>query len=276
VRGHWELLESYLKAYPGEAAAALESVTEAQAAALLESCPPEAAAAVLPRMELARGASTLAACDARRGAALLEALEAGAAERLLRRVDPEHRERLLGELPAALGTALRLGLEFPPDTAGGLMDPRALSLPADLTVREARRRLRRGARFVLDLVFVTDREQRLAGAVPLRAVLLSPAHTIVGDLAELPTPQIAANAGLAAVLAHPAWARHASLAVVDREARLLGAIPKNSLSAIAVGGPRSAAAGPVAAGLALGELYWVTAARLFGALLGTPDEREEQ
>lgn len=276
MRGHWELLESYLRSHPAEAAGVLESVPEARAAALLESCPPSAAAAVLPRMELARSAATLAACDAQRGAALLEALDAAAAERLLRRLEPEQRERLLGELPAKLGAALRAGLAFPADSAAGLMDPRALSLPADLTAREARRRIRREARFALDLVFVTDREQRLKGAVPLRAALLSPAHAILGDLAETPAPQISAGAGHAAVLAHPAWARHASLAVVDHDGRMLGAIRGDSLSAIRVGAPRSGSAGPVAAGLAIGELYWITASRLFGALLGTPDAQEER
>jgi magnesium transporter len=276
VSGHWELVESYLSAYPAEAAGLLESIPEAQAAALLESCPPTAAAAVLPRMEPDRGAVTLAACDAERGAALLEALDAATAERLLRRLDPEHRERLLAHLPADLGAALRLGLEFAPDTAGGLMDPRVLSLPADVTVREARRRIRRASRFALDLVFVTDRDQKLRGAAPLRAALLAPGHTLLGDLAEHPAPQISAGAGQAAVLAHPGWARHGAIAVVDDHGRLLGAIREDSLSAIRVGAPRTGSAGPVAAGLAIGELYWITAARLFGALVGTPDAQEER
>jgi Mg/Co/Ni transporter MgtE len=276
VSGHWELLESYLSAHPAEAAGLLESMPEAQAAALLDSCPPSAAAAVLPRMDAARAAATLAACDTQRAGALLEVLEAATAQRLLRRLDPEQREKLLTRLPAELGAALRLGLEYPPDTAGGLMDPRALSLPADVTVREARRRIRRNARFALDLVFVTDREQKLRGAVPLRAALLSPAHTLLGDLAEATTPQVSASAGQAAVLAHPGWARYGSIAVVDPEGRLLGVIAEASLSAIRVGAPQTGSAGPVAAGLAIGELYWITAARLFGALVGAPDAQEER
>lgn len=274
--GQWELVASYLRSYPAEAAGLLESLTDAQAGALLGACPPAAAAAVLPRMEPDRGAATLAACDAARGAALIEALEAQAAERLLRRLDEDRREELLGSLPEALGEVLRRGLAFPPDSAGGLMDPRALSLPADLTVREARRRIRRGARFALDLVFVTDREQRLTGAVPLRTALLSPAHALLGDLAEAPAPMVASTAGHPAVLGHPAWSRHGSLAVVDEDGRLLGAIREESLSAIRVGAPRSGSAGPVAAGLAIGELYWITASRLFGALLGTPEAEEDR
>jgi magnesium transporter len=227
-------------------------------------------------MEAERGAATLAACDTARGGALLDALDTHAAERLLRRIQPEQRERLLGALDEPLARALRAGLEFPAASAGGLMDSRALALPAELTVREARRRIRREPRFALDLIFVIDREQRLRGAVPLRSALLSPAQALLGDLAESPAPQIAASAGHAAVLAHPAWARHSSLAVVDESGRLLGAVREESLSAIRVGGTAVGSAGPVAAGLAIGELYWITAARLFGALLGTPASEEER
>ena len=62
---------------------------------------------------------------------------------MLARLDPQERERCLVSLDPALAAELRDLMEYPPETAGSLMDPRVTSFRPDATTRDVVRRLRR-------------------------------------------------------------------------------------------------------------------------------------
>jgi magnesium transporter len=118
-------------------------------------------------------------------------IEEEKAERVLRMMDEEDR----GEIQELL--------QYPEDSAGGIMTSDFIAFPADMTVGEAQRILRsrsyekvpegkeespeqRAARIAHEedvyYVYVTDREGLLEGFVSLRDLLLAAPKTVLGDL----------------------------------------------------------------------------------------------
>jgi magnesium transporter len=74
-------------------------------------------------------------------------------------------------------------LEYPPETAGGLMTTEFVTLPASATVREAVKRTRGASETThRHVLFVTDEAGRLVGQVPLFKLVVSPADTRVADI----------------------------------------------------------------------------------------------
>ena len=248
----------------------------AEAARLLGDHPPEGDAAVLARLSetgaggvLARMAppvatACLAALDPARGAAILTRLPAERAAALLRRVDPERREALLAGMPDA--ARLRPLLAYPEDTAAALMDPRALALPDDLDLEEARRRLGRHSADLSLEVYVVDREQHLRGVADLRALLDASRRGSLASLARTVEP-LNRGADPTAMAVHPGWTEHDSLPVVDEQGRFLGAVRHGRLRQLLRGaaGERRTRGG-LEAVVALGELYWLGLSGLFTGL----------
>jgi Mg/Co/Ni transporter MgtE len=271
----WTLVEAFVRDHTDEAVDRLEQLTPDAVAAFLAEAPPPTARAALERMDVVSGAAALRRCEEERAASLLGALPPRVALGLLRRIGAAERARILEQTAAERAEELRRGLDYPADSAGGLMDPAVLALPHGLSVREARRRVRRHAALAADDVWVTTREGALVGAVRLRELMLSDGREPLETLTDTGVGRIAPHVGRPAVAAHPAWQSRSALPVVDAEGRLLGAIPARLLGEIRQPAPAFPGTGPVAAGLAIGELYWLTATQLVGALLGNAGESEE-
>lgn len=93
---------------------------------------------------------------------------------LVARFTPEKRQAFLQKIPQIVATELTAFLEYPADSAGGLMDPRVLALPEDLQVEQAIVQIRAKGSKEIHEVYVIDREQKLVGRVPLRDLLVTP------------------------------------------------------------------------------------------------------
>jgi magnesium transporter len=142
----------------------------------------------------------------------------------LARLAPERVEALLARLAPAEAEALRAILAYPAQTAGGLMDPRVLALPEDLTAAEALDRCRERPRLVRYNLYVLDAEGRLIGVLNLNELLMARETARLSELMVREPLSIQASAGRANVAAHPGWRRVHSLPVVDERGRYLGAI----------------------------------------------------
>ena len=93
-------------------------------------------------------------------------------------------ERIIRTLGADDRELLRSVLEYPPDTAGGLMDPDVVSVRAGMTIEDVLGQLRSEPELPENLfcVYVVDREQRYRGVLEVRDLLGGPADARVGDL----------------------------------------------------------------------------------------------
>jgi len=214
---------------PGEAAAIFEIEAPEEAAALLAEEPVDVAISIVRRLTQDAAARTLEALPVDSSGAILETLNPGRAAAVVARMDEKSREACLAAMDESLARELRELLEYPPETAGALMDPRATTFRPDATVRDAVAILRRLRDRRVQDVFLVDDEGRLLGAVPLEAIISGDARARLASLA-LETP--AAVQGIASreeVLETFESHRVASLPVVDFEGRLLGVLRQREL-----------------------------------------------
>lgn len=119
-------------------------------------------------------------------AELLGSMEPDDAADLISEIDQERRAPILELLPEPQRRKVRSLLRYHPETAGGLMNPDFLALPASTTVGAALEAVRTSSvpREALSVVFVTDDTGRPLGSVSTVQLLQSPPDALVSDVAE--------------------------------------------------------------------------------------------
>jgi magnesium transporter len=224
-----ELAEWLVVAHPEQAARLIETGDEAETAALLGAMLPEAAIAVMRRITADRGARVLVALsdDVRRK--VLASLNHSRSAAILARLAPEERELCLKDLDDTLVGDLRALLEYPPETAGALMDPRVTSFRPDATTRDVIRRLQRLRNRRVQDVFVVDEEGRLVGSIPLETIVLAEKSAHLTTLAEGTPVSVKAIASRTEIIETFETHRVGSLPVVDLDGRLLGVLRQREL-----------------------------------------------
>jgi CBS domain-containing protein len=159
-------------------------------------------------------------------AGLLARMAPDDAADIVEELDEERREPILAMLPVGQRVKVRALLGYDPAEAGGLMSPDFVLLDAAATAAEALAQLRRAkvAPEQLTAVFVRERDGRLAGGVPLAALVRAdPDSRLVGEIKhELPrlTPD-APFEELARVMADY---NLTELPIVDETDRMVGVV----------------------------------------------------
>jgi magnesium transporter len=222
------LARRYLERFPAKAARVIESAPLADALALLEGEPTKSAVAVIERL-----ASNVAAD-------LLQAAPTALAQRWLRTMDPvraaasiawlndEARSSVLTGLDTRSARDLREMMEFPPATAGRLMDPRVLALRRSATVRDALRNLRAARTRQVSDLFVVDDESTLIGRVRVQDLAVANEDDTIDTLVE-PAVSVIGTATSEEVVSILTDRLLSSLPVVDLDGRLLGVIRHDTL-----------------------------------------------
>lgn len=222
------LARSFLRQFPADAARHVESASLDEAVELLGSESTPDAVAVIERLASNVAADVLQALPAEKARRVVAAMDPVRAAASLAWFGDEARTRVLGELDPGVAKELRAMAEYPPETAGRLMDPRAVGFSRGTTVGEAIARLRGvKSRQVAD-VFLTDQEGLLVGRVPLQELAVAPPDESLDALA---TPPISVQATATAeeVVSHLTDLRLSSLPVVDFDGRLIGVIRHHTL-----------------------------------------------
>ncbi|MCA1732604.1 MAG: CBS domain-containing protein [Acidobacteria bacterium] len=261
-----QLARAFLEEHPREAARALERMPPAERAAVVRAVPAEAGDA-LGEMTASVAAECLALLDADEAAPALNRLAPDVAVTMLRRMPPGTAERLITGLPASSQDSMRRALRYPEGTAGALMDPLVFSVPDDITVSEARVRLRREARGLLYYIYVVDRRGALAGVLDIPELMRARARDPISSVMNAPVEHVPAWTPAAAVTAHPAWRNFHALPVSDETDRFAGAIRYQTLRRLEhEAGTAGAPAGVTVT--ALGELFHLGFAGLVEGVAG--------
>lgn len=247
-----DLIQSFIRDHAAEAARVLENHPLDELIALFSGMPPDLSAALYEAMEASAAAACLERVEAGRAGEAVELLALERAAPLLRRVRPETREAILGLLPPEPGQHLELLLSCREDTAGALMDPRMLTLPAEVTAGEALDRVRRRPEQATSYSFVVERDETLAGVLSLRELLGADSERPVSTLMRRDVVCLRMDDSLASVRVHPGWLEFHILPVLDSQGRFAGALRHRTLRRAAGGEDPG---GPGQAGSALGELY---------------------
>ena len=224
------LAAAYLARHPGDAARSLGRFTPRQAAALLESIAEDAAARVLSHVSNDDAARVLGELGDARLVRVLGAADFVTVAGWLAHLGDRERARVMGLLPAPFARDVEEALEFPPGTAGKLMDPRVVTFAEAGTAGEALERVRRLEGQSADELLVTDREGRLSGVVALRDLLVAAAGAPLGSIARRDRPTAHVMTSRDDVVELLRSRRLTSLPVLDVNGRVLGVLRHEELA----------------------------------------------
>jgi magnesium transporter len=227
------LVRRFVERFPDEAAARCEALSPNEIVEVLGVLDDAQAVTVVGRLRHDVAAEVVELLPEAAFRRIVPALEPAQAAPMLARLDRETRERRLALLDAPVAKELSDLMTYPPDTAGGLMDPRATTFRAEATVRQAEARLRRLGRKWIQQVFVVDDDGRLVGTVPLQDLVLAPPRERLEPLMQRNPPAVSATSPQSEVVEVLEQHHLPSVAVIDFEGRLVGVIRQEGLIAAA-------------------------------------------
>ncbi len=232
----WEELKKFLEnLHPSEIEEILEDLKPRERALIFRLLPKDKAADVLSEMSKHQVEE------------LIEILKSEEVREILNEMDPDDRVRILDELPASLASKILKLMDksardeimvlmgYPLDSAGHRMRPEFAHIKAEDKVKEAIERLRKKNydEELLRTIFVTDKERKLVGRVPLARLILSEPDKKVEEVMD--KNPIAVFAGKDQEEAMRILMEHdlITLPVVDSEGRLIGVLSVDDIMDIA-------------------------------------------
>jgi magnesium transporter len=223
------LARMMLGEHPDESARLVETADDEDSAALLSRHGVDLAVTVIRRLTPDRAARVVAALPETQIGRVLASLNPNTAAGLLARLDPDERESCLASVDTGLARELRELASYPPNTAGGLVDPRVVTFRPDTPVRDVIRRLRRFENRRITDVSLVDADDQLAGTLALQDIVLANSGDTLTSLVHGDATRVQATATREEVIDTFDTKRVASLPVVDFDGRLLGVLRQREL-----------------------------------------------
>lgn len=176
------------------AATIIESLRPHDQAELFSELPDEDQIALLPELDPTDSADILEKLDEQDAAELAASLSTEALVRIVDEMEPDEAADLLGDIAPEQAQTVLAGLVDPdevhplllhPDnTAGGLMTSEFLALRRRMTATEALAAIRvwKPDTEAIYYLFVVDAQDRLAGVVSLRQIIIASPDTVMVDI----------------------------------------------------------------------------------------------
>ena len=176
------------KLHPADIADIIENLAPAEREAVFQALDEEVAAETLEEIDPKLQVSLVNSMGDERAADIVEEMDPDAAADLLNDLSPERSEAILEEMEPAERQEVEELLDFEEDTAAGRMTTDYMALPPTARVRDAIELLRtfEGGLESVSTVFLVTEGDKLAGAVPLVKLVLSPADTQLKELTSEP------------------------------------------------------------------------------------------
>lgn len=218
------LLRVFVELHPEDAARAFESLNAAEAARLLKSLPMRELAELFEQFSPHLGAMFFDQLPPERRQQLLEELTPRSASNLLQQIQEPQRDEVLESLPERKSAQLRALFEYPAETAGGLMEPRVVSLPIDLTAQQAITTIRKSPREALHYLYVTKRSGELVGVINMRDLLLAAPRDRIEPLVRRNVLTVSPSMDREDLVNRMRETGFLALPVVDDDGRLIGVV----------------------------------------------------
>lgn len=223
------LADTFIDNFLQEATEVLEAAPVEEIAQLLRMQTAERGAQILARISTALATSVLKQLKADQASRILAAMDPIGAALLLRSLDQQARSAMLAKLDPQLARELDDLMSYPEGTAGRLMQPRAPSMPAQRTARQALARLRRLASRDAAVLVVTDDDGKLAGLANLADVVRADPATQLANIVQATPVRVDALTTREEIIDLFSRYRLQVLPVVDLDNRLLGVIHQSSV-----------------------------------------------
>ena len=222
------LARELVEQFPSDAAVELEEATDEEALALLGGLDPAHAAPVLDRVTPVSAARLLTLLAPEPAARILESLEPARAAAMVSRLEPEVRRAILDHLRRSDAKEITALSEYPPESAGSLMDPQVMAFHPGMKVGVVLNRLRDLPNKRASEVFLVDEGGVLTGAVPLQELALARTDQVMQELVGPMPLSVQAMSSRNEVVDVLAQADKEGLVVVDAAGRLLGVIRREA------------------------------------------------
>ena len=178
------LVNSFMLRYPREAAQILNDCSPKEVVDYFSEQTPEIAAEILSFLTPGFVPDVLETMGDELFISIISQLDAFKATKLLSRLDKKEQEQMLALLPDKRVKQIRELLEYPPDSAGFLMDTRIHTFKPGQTAGDVLDKLRMiKDRRVLN-IYITNEFNQLLGRIPLQTIAISNPETLLNDLME--------------------------------------------------------------------------------------------
>ncbi len=220
--------------HPADIADIVEDLGPAEREAIFETIDEEVAGEALSEVDRDMQASILESLEPEKAADIIEEMAPDQAADALGELEEATAEEILGEMEPESKTEVTELLEYPPDSAGGLMTTDYVAVREEATVAEALAGIRTHEHLLdtLTTVYLVDTAGRLTGAVPLARLAVAPPDAALQNPAGEPPQSVVVDERQDRVTDRFDKYNLLSLAVVDRHGRLVGVITADDIISV--------------------------------------------
>jgi Mg2+ transporter MgtE len=170
--------------HPADIAEIVDQLNLQEGLTLINSLDEEAAADTLEETSDERQVSLIEGMDAERAADILEEMSPDDAADLLGDLPAHRAEAILDLMEPDESEDIKELLEYPEDTAGGIMTNEFIAVNKEQTVEQALGEVRKAAKSVESIyyIYVTSNGNDLVGVTSLREILTAPVDTKLATL----------------------------------------------------------------------------------------------
>ncbi|MCP4591453.1 MAG: magnesium transporter [bacterium] len=180
-----QLIAVLANAHPADVAEAFELFDDQERSRLVFAMDPRMTAEVIVLLDEADRGEVVEDLDEAELTQIVAALPPDDAADVLGELDEEQREGILEQVPDERSEAIEELLEYPEDTAGGIMTPELVALPHTATVGQATDAVRKACEEEdIHFVYVVKDDGRLHGLVPLRRLVVNPSTRCLAEICE--------------------------------------------------------------------------------------------
>lgn len=212
--------------HPSELAEIIGDLSSREALAVVGQLDDETAADAFEHLDAETRKSLIDDIGTERAADIIEEMDADDAADLLAELPEEQQSELLAEMNAYTAGELRELVKYPEDTAGGMMTTDYVWIYPHRTTEATIRKIREiapASEFIYYL-YVLDKEDRLLGALSLRALLLALPTAFIDRIMETDLVTVAPNEPGVDVASTIARYDLLAVPVVDDAGKMLGIV----------------------------------------------------
>lgn len=218
--------EKLSRMHPADIADIVESLGVTQGADLLERLDDETAAGALTEVETAMQSDIVEEIKPADAADIIEEMEPDDAADLISDLPQDTARRIMNEMESEEKAEVQELLQYPEESAGGIMNNDYLSVSTGQTVEQVLNKFRedRPEPEVAYNLIVTDGAEKLAGVLSLRDLVVSAPRAAIDGLLSADTPSVGPGTPLADVADLFSKYDLVLLPVVDGQNRVLGVV----------------------------------------------------
>ncbi len=211
---------------PADLADILGELSALDRAAVVSSLDEETAAAAMEEMEFELQQAVLDSLEDEKAADILEEIDPDDAADIVGDLPKERADQLLDLMEPEEASDVKELLKYPDETAGGLMTPEFIAVPAGMTAQEAIGYIRKAGEEAETIYYcyVLDSDKRLVGVFSLRDLIVAPPTKAIDDIMMREVISVTADAWQAETAGLIARYNLLALPVVDEEKHLLGIV----------------------------------------------------